>query len=656
KLMALWMASGALCLVLSLEVRAQIFELPSLGAEPGAEGNAEELAAWEQVQARNLIKARELGERVVAADPSSFVGHYVLAHVHHYAEANFPRALFYANRAEALFRMRHGDPPSPGSPWRWHSRILLELGAVHGDLEHYEERLAYMSRYDALYDPDQIAERAWPLMKLGRFAEARLAAAAGMATNDRWQQEVALNALCAIEFEAGNALQSYEACAQALQSARRRSRANAVDLTNFAEASRSLFKLDEAESVLLEATEAPLAWYGNPWLELADVFTREGRFPEAHSALEHIPPYRARRPPHVREADRTEARRGVSAFLLVIGEADAAIEITEKALVMPDRRSHNSRDPAQDRVVVALLDRRARMMRAAEIEEAASARPWYERVLAFGEASVSRFEAWLSGRQAVTLLTEEDRLVGTFRIGLAESAIMPPWLVGELVELLGGGVVAEAIERARAGDARSEAASYYDAFEAEAALSGGDPERAIELGERALLGLGQAEVLLRARTHALLAEAARQLGEPELLAHYDQAFQRDPGVLRRLDLALPVQVEIRGDAIAEAVQDALLRSPRFEEGEGGLRIEGQADAGGGRICLQSRLGVLACAGASPEPSDTPDALAARIVEALLSEAFAPRIDLSQGDINGLDGSHQVDRDPLRSLFGDPDEP
>ncbi len=32
-------------------------------------------------------------------------------------------------------------------------------------------------------------------------------------------------------------------------------------------------------------------------------------------------------------------------------------------------------------------------------------------------------------------------------------------------------------------------------------------------------------------------------------------------------------------------------------------------------------------------------------------AFAPRIDLSQTDANGLDGANVISRDPLRTLFG-----
>ena len=40
-------------------------------------------------------------------------------------------------------------------------------------------RLAFIARFNLLYEPDMLADRAWPLMKLGRYKEARDAAAQG---------------------------------------------------------------------------------------------------------------------------------------------------------------------------------------------------------------------------------------------------------------------------------------------------------------------------------------------------------------------------------------------------------------------------------------------------------------------------------------------
>jgi len=47
--------------------------------------------------------------------------------------------------------------------------MLQELTFVEGELEDYEEQLAWMQRYNDQYDPDMAAEAAWPLMKMRRF-------------------------------------------------------------------------------------------------------------------------------------------------------------------------------------------------------------------------------------------------------------------------------------------------------------------------------------------------------------------------------------------------------------------------------------------------------------------------------------------------------
>lgn len=621
-------------------------------AEPGAPGSPGELQAWGYVRANKLIKAREAAEAVVRENPNSYVGHFVLGFTHHYAEANFPRALFHLNDALRLFEQRHGAEPSPGHPWRWHARLLRELASVHGDLEHYEERLAYISIYNELYDPDVIAEQAWALMKLGRYDDARTTARAAIEGDDERELEVALNALCAIEFEAGNDGASYTACRAALEHARNTpGDPNAVDLTNFAEAARSAFRLDEAERVLLEATRAPPAWYGNPWLELGELYTRAGRFPEALDALGKVPPYRNRRPPHVRDADLNESRRALSSFYLVVGRPEEALRITEKALVMPDRRAHNSRDPAQDRAVTALLDRMSRFVVAEMNLEAHTASPWYRRIWARVESARLRWSGWMSGRQAARLLADDQRLVGTFRIGTSRAAIVPPWLVGELVEVAGAGVVQESVRRARDEDERQGSDAYYDAFAAEAALGVDDEARALELAERARGLIPEGDALLRARVDAIRAEATRrESGIAAALEAYETALGRDPGVFRRMGFRVPVRIRPSGDQVAEEVRDALERSPRLEVGSEGLRLEVEATATSGRVCLKGASGtVLDCGSATPEPADSPAQLAQRIVDAFHSRAFAPRIDLSQSDISSLDGSNRVARDPMDGM-------
>jgi tetratricopeptide (TPR) repeat protein len=623
--------------------RAQELDLSALQeALPGFDGEPDELSAFFALVSQRLIHARELATKVLRKNPRSYIAHYVMGEVEHDAEANFPRAVYHLEQARSLFEARHGAKPGEQAPWRWHSRIMLSLAFAYGEIERHDKKLGLLARYNELYDPDRLADRAWPLMKLRKFAEARKAAEQGINTGDARQREVALNSLCAIEFEAGNDAKSYEACKAAMDNARSMgSDLDPADLMNFAEASRSVFKLDEAERIDREAADAAVAWYGNPWSELAELYLREGRLSETLAALRNIPRYRAERPPHVRESDRNENRRALSAFFVILGRPDDALRVTQKAMVAPDRRGHNSRDKAQDLSVAALLDSAAHRLKAERAREHAASLGVYARSKAALSALSERFQAWTSARKAVRAVADATRLSGSFQIGTARAAVMPPWLAGELVQALGPGASRAALQQARKQDRRSQASAYYDAFEGEAAYEGGDDEEAEKLLSRALGNLPEAEQLLRARTLALLSSLRLARGARDLAYRdFERTLQIDPSVLRRLALALPVRVQAAGDDTSEAFVSALERSPRFDVGEGGLLVRVKADRARGEACLLGVSGAeLACARAEAKANEDADALAGKLLDAFHERAFAPQIDLSQVDANSLDGSN-----------------
>jgi tetratricopeptide (TPR) repeat protein len=632
--------------LLFTEVPAAADDMLEQALLEGQDAEPAELVLWELVERQRYVKAREEAEKYLVEHPDSYVAHLVLGSALHYGEANFPKALFHAERALQLFEAKEGVRPAESQPWRWHAHILIALARTHGDLEHYDEQLGFMHRYNELYTPQLKAELAWPLMKKREFEKARLAAEAGLDTGDPFQIERAKNALCAIEFEAGNDLESYEVCAEAVDYGERQfGSATAVDLGNYAEAARSVFRFDEAERLLMQASKAGLSWYGNPWLELTDLYIRAGRFAEALSALREVPRHRAARPAHVRNSDRNEARRSLASFLLLVGEPDEALRITEKAAVLPDRRAHNSRDPEQDRSIVALLDRQARLMAAEMTVERSVAKPIHLRLWAHARALWLRFEAWMSGRHAARFLDDEERLEGTFAIGTSRSAVMPPWLLGELVGALGPGVTRAAAERAAATDTRRGADAYYDAVLAEAALAQSEYDEATARARRALDGLQPGDALLRARVRAVLAQSLPD--ERERAALFEEVLGTDPGLFRRLGWALPARVESSDAELDRLLARAVRRSPRFESSDEGFRIQIE----GGRICLFSRTGAAwGCGEADPEAEETGESYPQRIVDAFHSEVFSPRVDLSRIDINSLDGSNRVTRNPLEDLM------
>lgn len=120
----------------------------------------------------------------------------------------------------------------------------------------------------------------------------------------------------------------------------------------------------------------------------------------------------------------------------------------------------------------------------------------------------------------------------------------------------------------------------------------------------------------------------------------------DPGLFRRLGWALPVEVRSSDAAIDRALASAVMRSPRFERSQNGLIV--QVD--GAEICLFGRTGAAwGCGEVELDEDETARSYEQRIVDAFHTEIFSPRIDLSRIDINSLDGSNRVTRNPLDML-------
>ena len=238
-------------------------------------------------------------------------------------------------------------------------------------------------------------------------------------------------------------------------------------------------------------------------------------------------------------------------------------------------------------------------------------------------------------------VADNERLSGSFQIGTARAAIMPPWLAGELVQALGAGTARAAIAKARTEDQRAQAGAYYDAFEGEAAYIAGDMQQAERLLAAATGALPEAEALLRARVLALLADLRYERGDLSTsLRDYERTLQIDPSVFRRLELRLPVRVQAPDNDVANRLVDALERSPRFDVGDRGLQIAIRADSAQGSVCLIGVSGAeLACGRAEAKANDGADVLAGKLADDFHERAFAPHVDLTQVDANSLDGTN-----------------
>ncbi|MCP4662405.1 MAG: hypothetical protein GY856_43965, partial [bacterium] len=215
-------------------------------------GDAQVVEAFEALYSGRFIRARELTEGILAADPESIAGHCLLGIIHHRAEGNLPLALYHLKRSRRLLERRYGRIPFDDSVIGWHSLAITELAAVSGSMGRHRDKVRYLLEYDALYEPDFPADRSWPLMRLRRYDAALAAAIAGLERVDQPDQlAAARTALCAIEAEQQHRQEAYEACLTAAAMDRREHQGGPTTLTNAAESALGVLRFDEAEKLIL---------------------------------------------------------------------------------------------------------------------------------------------------------------------------------------------------------------------------------------------------------------------------------------------------------------------------------------------------------------------------------------------------------------------
>ena len=648
---------GALRLLLALALTL------SGGRAVVAQSAPPQTAALEQEALRlynddHPIAARAKAEAILRADPDSIVGNYVLGCVLREAEGSLPRAMFHLGHAREVYEGRYGTARVAGAPWQLHRDILFATQALAGELEEYAYQIEVLEFHDYLYDPDLLAEHAWPLVHLERLPEARDFAQRAIRTNDAWEQSLGRNALCAVEGAARARQAQYQACLDAYNHATAAARAHsgpdpsnaphvAVHAYNAAQGALAVLRYDEAERMLVDGARRLEFTTANPWRLLARVYLDTGRTVQAVDALRDMQRWRIRQPANLRDQDRAETDEAVATVLLVAGESEAGLRFIDRAIERPDRRGLVASDEEQALGAHALLRRALLRVDAELAAEEASVSGLGARARGVAGSLASRAEGWPDAERVTNVLTDERRLVSTLQMYVRRGIEpVPSWLVGDLVTALGPGVVAVALR-----DARREEAAFpairplHDALEAEVRLAQGDDAAALALAARTLDALPSPEVLLHARLALVAAEAAHSLGrDREAYGFYERALQKDPGTLRRMGLALPARVRVTaGGEAADRAGTLLGRSPRLRSDDGGFEVT----VGGGldavRICLRSPLGAqLGCADATRARGESSGALATRAVRAFHATAFATRVGLSTTDVRSLDGTTTAD--------------
>ncbi|MBK8256253.1 MAG: hypothetical protein IPK82_26750 [Polyangiaceae bacterium] len=641
-----------------------------------------------------LLTARTQAEEILKNNPNSIVGHFVMGTALRDAEGSLPRAMAHLKKARELFEAQYGAD-GDGGPWRVYADTLFSIAITAGLMEDFEAELRAMDDYDKRFSPKMLAQRVWPLMKLGRYDEARKWAKAAIDTGSSFQKLRALNGLCAVEAEELKRVTNYEACLTTYKYAKAfaengppGAKPRSIDITVYANNAHlgalAVLKYDEAEQLAIDGTKTTAETSSNPWLRLARMYIDQGRASEAVTAAKAVQAWRARTPPSTREQFSSEDEGTIAILLLTAGEFRASLRLADRIMNRPDRRAMTSTSPEHTRGGNALL-RHAVLKLGVEL---ASERASYSSVLdAPGHlAQSAKYSAlaWPDAQRVAGVLLDDQTLVNTLRVYL-ENGIdyVPTWMLGDLVQVIGPGVFLAGLASARQAEVEVPGyAAFYDALEAEARLAQGDEARALELARKALETLPKAEVLLKSRTAVIGALAAQSLGDTSAaLGLFERAMLADPGMVRRLGASLPATFEVGGGTVAQDTADRLRKSPRLSESPNGFVVSVTADAVEVQACLRTPLGAeLGCARVpiqvKPPPPQTPPASAApadlkaerpsppappkepaeRAAEAFHKALFSLKMNLSESDLRSLDGgptaTREAARERMRDLLGD----
>jgi tetratricopeptide (TPR) repeat protein len=586
---------------------------------------------------QNYPKAEETARKVLKAHPDSVPARYALANALLHGEEDLPKALYHVRKARRLLEERGRQNPRDADSREWYIRVLDLEYTILSHLDRPAQQVCVAELLAQVYE-DMPWLKVWPLAKLKRYDEARRCIEQTARTG-RWKLRV-LNDRTMVEAECQNRLGTYQAGKDMTQAVRD----SAVLWSNFGESAFGAFRLKEAEEALRKsaalADAGRLDFNGSPHRNLSRIYLQQGRLKDAWEALQKGKLQRdVLREPYTMELDQGRMDRACALLLLALGQAEEALRFARRAHDRPDRTGQNSTDESRDALTNKLLLLTALQSRIEQLREADAAKTGLSGLTPNLERRGLEVEVWTIRKQLQKLLGGLSER-NDFRPYLTGNATIEPWLMGGLVQVLPPAVATVAIRQARAADREhKEATPYYDAFEAEAALMRGQAAEALDLARKALAGLPEREEkLLRARTAAVAAEAARRLGQDKEYKNYlNQVLADSPQMVRLVPVVIPVRVSHDGTPLARRLADCLLNSPRFREDPEGFPVVIRTQGGQLRFEMSRLGGERHCQDGVSAKGDE-DKVVADAVKAFHQKMMSPALVLTEEEVNSLDNS------------------
>lgn len=599
------------------------------------------------VDAEKWITLRTRAAEVLDEYPNDVVAHYAMGMALWQGDADLARAWYHLSRSRELYEAdRTGE-------WLVHANTLEALADVANQQDRRQVALDLMDAYDAEYNPKRVGERGWPLMKLGRIDDIRYLLARAREDDAQWDVGMLLNSLCAYEAEHGHREAALRACEDDLNHTRAQGWSVDIAASNAARTARANLDFDQAEAWAREGFDAGTDTA--PGFVMLQLLLASGRTADAAQAVQRVQSIYLAQDPVYRVQERGDMDRALATLLLVAGHGERALARADRAVLYPDRLGFTSSDPEEVMAWSLAVRRAARQVQREREAEQAAARGWAGRLWFRLGRLLPDAEDVSDRARLAQLLTKRELLIGAVRIyddrGCTD---LQQWMLGDLVDVVGPGVLASAVRHARREESLAGIGAYHDALEAEVALAQGRYGAAWDRAERAAGRLPEEEVLLRARVAAVAGRAAwKRRHRDEALARYGTALQLDPGTLRRMGVALPATVEHDGTAEGRKLAGMIRRSPRIDKARGAFRVSIRHTRGELVACLISPHGdQLSCSHTAPPQGEDGEALTGRDWAVAAADdfhlaVFAPPMGLSLHDLNSLDSMTGASQEAAR---------
>ncbi|MBQ8035949.1 MAG: tetratricopeptide repeat protein [Proteobacteria bacterium] len=659
-----------ICLCLS----AVLFSGVSSYAQDIFFSTAHEKNAFQEATNGHYIAARNEAEKILKEDPDSLGALYALGYVFWLGEGNHLRAMQYFKKLLEEFEDKYCDAqtgiPEGGELQSWHQRIMNDLADVYAELDDRGKEVAVYERLARLYHTRLAMSAVWGLMKLDRFEEAE--EISREALNDSFWADTAHNNLTAIYDAMHEHTRAFEASQRSVEFTNEKSR---VVLLNHARSLALFLRLDEAIEYYLKSQSAPEHdSVSSPLVDLAPVYLLNGEWQRAISALA-----KGRKLPVKKNHEiYTEManRLVTSEILYAMGFGERSWEFMKTVVDAPGRMSFNSilqeqMDLASLVMFYAITEDAIR--RADEALDAyLVTEPFWlfksevrRRVRELRKDRDDKVSRQWSTNQKIFKKALDPRSIKSFLIPFYAFS---PLFECKVVDALGRQTTELFVRYEESNlteDERAQMRTMFDVIRAYIAWRSGDLADARGKVEIAQQSLKPRMKLIESQVRLMAADIADRSGNTEeAFKLYPQVYQDYPAVFRQFDVKLPVvfdeSLTKSGSDEIDRAYKILSKSSRFEAREGApFRITAEYVDKLPMLCLSSAMGGLyACSSVDSKDYDiSPEATphVAEIVNSFYHKAFAPLVDVSQAELNSLDGSPvQMSADQaLEKILGAP---